>query len=58
MRNIVTKNDRDQINKELYETENKKNLSDEEKEKIHDNLVELVNKLNKKKYADIMTVMI
>ena len=48
MRNIVTKNDRDQINKELYETENKKNLSDEEKEKIHDNLVELVNKLNKK----------
>ena len=53
MRNIVTKNDRDQINKELYETENKKNLSDEEKEKIHDNLVELVNKLNKKnRYHD------
>ena len=53
MRNIVTKNNRDQINKELYETENKKNLSDEEKEKIHDNLVELVNKLNKKnRYHD------
>ena len=46
--NIVTKNDRDKIKKELYEIENKKNLSDEEKEKIHDNLVELVNKLNKK----------
>ena len=46
--NIVTKNDRDKIKKELYETENKKNLSDEEKEKIHDNLAELVNKLIKK----------
>ena len=48
MGDIVTKNDREKIKKELYETENKKNLSDEEKEKIHDNLVELVNKLNKK----------
>ena len=46
--NIVNKNDRYKIKKELYEIENKKNLSDEEKEKIHDNLVELVNKLNKK----------
>ena len=34
--------------KELYETENKKNLSDKEKEKTDDNLLELVNKLNKK----------
>ena len=56
--NIVTKNDRDKIKKELYEIENKKNLSDEEKEKINDNLVELVNKLNKEKNIDIMTVMI
>ena len=32
--------------KELYEIENKKNLSDEEKEKNYDNLVELVNNLN------------
>ena len=31
--NIVTKNDRDKIKKELYEIENKKNLSDEEKQK-------------------------
>ena len=46
--NIVNKNDRDKIKKELYETENKKNLSDEEKEKIHDNLAELVNELIKK----------
>ena len=45
---IVTKNDRKEIKNELYEIENKKNLSDEEKEKIYDNLVELVNKLNKK----------
>ena len=46
--NIVTKHDRDKTKKELYEIENKKNLSDEEKEKIYDNLVKLVNKLNKK----------
>ena len=46
--NIVTKNDRKKIKKELYEIENKKNLSDKEKEKNYDNLVELVNKLNKK----------
>ena len=45
---IVTKNDREKIKKELYEIENKTNLSDKEKEKIDDNLLELVNKLNKK----------
>ena len=45
---IVTENDREKIKKELYEMENKKNLSDEEKEKIYYNLVELVNKLIKK----------
>ena len=41
--------------KKLYEIENKKNLSDKEKEKNYDNLVELVNTLNKKekyKYHD------
>ena len=31
--NIVTKDDRKKIKKELYEIENKKNLSDEEKKK-------------------------
>ena len=46
--NIVTKNERDKIKKELYEIEYKKNLPDEEKEKIYNNLFELVNKLNKK----------
>ena len=45
---IVTKNDRKKIKKELYEIEKKENLSDKEKEKIYDNLVEIVNKLNKK----------
>ena len=45
---IITKNDRMKIKKELYRTEKKENVSEEEKEKIYDNLVELVNKLNKK----------
>ena len=44
---IVTKDDTVKIKKELYEIENK-NLLDEEKRKIYDNLVELVNKFNKK----------
>ena len=55
MGNKVTKNDREKIKKELYEIENKTNLSDKEKEKIDDQLLELVNKLNKKekyKYHD------
>ena len=48
--NIVTNNNnRKKIKKELYEIENKKNLSDKEKEKNFDHLVELVNTLNKKK---------
>ena len=53
--NTITKNDRKKIKKELYEIENKKNLSGNEKEKNYGNLVELVNKLNKKekyKYHD------
>ena len=44
-----------EIKKELYEIENKKNLSDNEKEKIDDNLLQLVNKL---KNIDIMTMII
>ena len=43
LRDIVTKDDRMKIKKELYEVENKKNLLDGEKGKIYDNLVELVN---------------
>ena len=51
--NIVAKNDREKIKKELYEIENKTNLSDKKKEKIDDNLLKLVNKLNEKeKYHD------
>ena len=45
---IVTKDDRVKIKKELYEIENKKSLSDEEKEKNYDLFLELVNKFNKK----------
>ena len=53
--NIVTSNDRKKIKKGLYETENKKNLSDKQKEKNYYHLVELVNTLNEKekyKYHD------
>ena len=46
--NTTTNNDRKKIKKELYEMKNKKTLSDNEKEKNYDNIVELVNKLNKK----------
>ena len=46
--NTITKNDRKNIKKELYEIEHKKNLLDIEKEKDSVNLVELVKKLNKK----------
>ena len=52
---IVTTDDRKKIKKERHDIENKENLSDKEKEKINDNLLELVNKLNKKdkyKYHD------
>ena len=45
---IVIKDDRVRIKKELYEIEYKRNLSNMEKEKIDDNLLEIVNKLNKK----------
>ena len=34
LRNIVTKNDREKVKKELYEIENKKNLSDKEKKRL------------------------
>ena len=46
--NIVTKNDRKKIKKEIYEIEKRQNLSDNEKEKIYDNLVKLANSLDKK----------
>ena len=56
--NTVTKKDRKNITKELHEIEKKKNLSDKEKEKNYDHLVELVNTLNKNENTNIMTMMI
>ena len=46
--NIVTKNDREKIKKEFYEIEKRQNLSNNEKEKIYDDLVTLANTLDKK----------
>ena len=46
--NIVADNDRKKIKKELSETENKKNLLDNKKEKNYHHLIELVSTLNKK----------
>ena len=46
MRKTVTNNDRKKVRRKLYEIEKKENLSDKEKEKIYDDLVELVNTLN------------
>ena len=46
--NVLTKNDKKKIKKELYEIEKKQNLSDNEKEEIYDYLIELVNTLDKK----------
>ena len=51
--NTVTRNDRKKIKRELYEIEKKKNLSDKEKEKIYDDLVEIVKTLNKKRNISI-----
>ena len=53
--NTVTNNDREKIKRKLYEIEKKENLSDKEKEKIYDDLLELVKTLDKKvkhKYYD------
>ena len=58
LQNIVTKNARKKITKELYEIKKKENLSNRKKKDIYDHLVELVNTLNKKENINIMTVMI
>ena len=53
--NMVTKHDRKEIKKELYEIEKKGNLSEKEKEEKYDRLAELVKTLDKKeeyKYHD------
>ena len=46
--NIITKNDRKKIKKEIFEMENKKNLSDKKKEETCDHLFKLVKIFNKK----------
>ena len=46
--NIVTKNDRKKIKKNLYEIEQRQNLSDNEEKKIYDGLIKLANTLDKK----------
>ena len=46
--NIVTRNYRKEIKKELYEIEKKQNLSDNENENNYDHLVELINTFDKK----------
>ena len=53
--NTVANNDWKKVRRKLYAIEKKENLSDEEKEKIYDDLVELVKTLDKKekyKYHD------
>ena len=44
--------------RDLYEIEKKKNLSNRKKEKIYNQLVKLVNTIDKKKHVNVMTVMI
>ena len=52
--NIITKNERKKIKKDLYEIEKKNNLSTDEKEKIYNDLVQLANTLDKEeKYKNI-----
>ena len=46
--NTVANNDRKKVRRKLYEIEKKENLSNKEKEKICDDLVELVKALDKK----------
>ena len=53
--NTVANNDRKKVRRKIYEIEKKEILSDKEKEKIYDDLLELVHTLNKKeeyKYHD------
>ena len=47
--NIITKDDRNKIRKNLYEIEKKQKLTKTQKEKFLNHLIELANALNKKK---------
>ena len=46
--NIITKNDRKKIKKEIFEIKNKKNLSDKKKKETCDHLFKLVKIFNEK----------
>ena len=48
MKYILTKEQRKEIKKKLYETENKKNLSELKKEEIDEYLAELARIIDKK----------
>ena len=55
LRNAVTNKDKKKVRRKLCEIEKKESLSDKEKEKIYDDLIELVRTLDKKeeyKYHD------
>ena len=45
----VTNKNRKKVKRKLYEIEKKENIPDKEKEKIYDDLVELVRILDKKR---------
>ena len=47
--NIIIKDDRNRIRKNLYEIEKKQKLTKTQKEKFFNHLIELANDLNKKK---------
>ena len=52
--NTVTNNDRNKIKRKLHKIVKRENLSDKEKEMIYDDLVKLVETLDKKeKYHDL-----
>ena len=58
LRNIITKDDRNKIRKNLYEIEKKQKLTKTQKEKFLNHLIELANALYKKKNINIVIMMI
>ena len=56
--NIVTKNDRQKIKKDLYKIEQKRNLSDNKKKHIYYDLIKLAKLFIKKRNKNIVILMI
>ena len=56
--NIVTKNDRQKIKKDLYKIEQKRNLSDNKKKNIYYDLIKLAKLFIKKRNKNIVILMI